>query len=234
MGSISNENLQDLKAGQMVGATPWKQQIMLAIGVVVSAFVLGPVLNLLFNAYGMGGVFPHPGMNPENMLAAPQASLMAAVAQGVLTHNLEWNMVAIGAVLAVIVIIVDEYLRRHGRCLPALAVGLGIYLPPEVITPLIVGGVISSLVKRQLKKSGRPLTPEEGHHQKGILLACGLVAGSAIMGVILAIPFVIKGSSIALSIVSAGFAPIADVLGLLAFVALCVWIYRTGLSKAEV
>lgn len=234
MGSISNENLQDLKAGQMVGATPWKQQIMLAIGVVVSAFVLGPVLNLLFNAYGMGGVFPHPGMNPENMLAAPQASLMAAVAQGVLTHNLEWNMVAIGAVLAVIVIIVDEYLRRHGRCLPALAVGLGIYLPPEVITPLIVGGVISSLVKRQLKKSGRPLTPEEGHHQKGILLACGLVAGSAIMGVILAIPFVIKGSSNALSIVSAGFAPIADVLGLLAFVALCVWIYRTGLSKAEV
>lgn len=108
IGAISNENLQDLKAGQMVGATPWKQQVMLGVGVIVSAFVLGPVLNLLFNAYGMAGVFPHPGMNHANMLAAPQASLMAAVAKGVLTHNLQWDMVITGGLIAATIIVVDE------------------------------------------------------------------------------------------------------------------------------
>lgn len=231
MGAISNENLQDLKAGQMVGATPWKQQVMLAVGVVVSAFVLGPVLNLLYNAYGMGGVFPRLGMNPSDMLAAPQAGLMAAVAKGVLTHQLEWNMVIIGGVLAVLVIIADEILRRRGHSLPALAVGLGIYLPPEVITPIIVGGLVNYLVKRHLKKAHRPVDAASGHHQRGVLLSCGMVAGSAIMGVILAVPFVIEGSSNALALVPAGFAPAADALGWIAFLAMCVWIYRTGVSK---
>ena len=235
MGSISNENLQDLKAGQMVGSTPWKQQAMLAVGVIVSAFILGPVLNLLYNAYGMAGVFPHPGMSQANMLAAPQASLMAAVAQGVLMHNLEWNMILIGAVIGVVVIIVDWIVRtRYKRALPALAVGLGIYLPPEVMMPIIIGGVVSYLVKLRLHKQHRSTSDGDGnHHQKGILLACGMVAGSAIMGVLLAIPFVIKGSAEALALVGASFTSVANILGTLVFLALCVWMYRTGISKAD-
>ncbi|MDF1795803.1 MAG: oligopeptide transporter, OPT family [Coxiellaceae bacterium] len=235
MGAVSNENLQDLKAGQMVGATPWKQQIMLGVGVVASALVLGPVLNLLFNAYGMAGVFPRPGMNHANMLAAPQSSLMAAIAQGVLMHNLEWDMIITGGVIAVVLIIIDSFLRtRYNRTLPALAVGLGIYLPPQVMMPIIIGGIVSYLVKRKLSKQNRPTGDGDGnHHQKGILLACGMVAGSAIMGVLLAIPFVIKGSSDALALVGSSFVPAADVLGTLVFIALCVWIYRTGISKAD-
>ena len=235
MGSISNENLQDLKAGQMVGATPWKQQVMLAVGVIVSAFILGPVLNLLFNAYGMAGVFPRPGMNAANMLAAPQASLMAAVAQGVLLHNLEWNMIITGGCIGIVIIIIDLFTRRHFNfALPALAVGLGIYLPPEVMMPIVIGGVVSWLVKRQLRRQKRYAHDGDGtHHQKGILLACGIVAGSAIMGVILAIPFVIAGSSDALALVGASFRTIANILGTLVFLGLCVWMYRTGVSKAD-
>src|SRR4029079_17605233 len=106
--SISNDTMQDLKVGQVVGATPWKQQLMLVLGVVVSAFVVPPILDLLYNAYGIGGVFPRPGMNKAQMLAAPQAALMATVAEGVYTHNLAWAMIITGAVIGVICIVIDE------------------------------------------------------------------------------------------------------------------------------
>jgi putative OPT family oligopeptide transporter len=215
IAAISNENLQDLKAGQMVGATPWKQQFILVVGVISSAFVVGPVLELLFNAYGIGGVFPHPGMDPRNMLPAPQAGLMAAIATGLRTHNLNWNMILIGCGFAVLIIIADEFLKKRNTCLPVLAVGLGVYLPPEITTPFIIGGVIGWIARRGAENH------ERAH--KGILLACGMVAGAAIMGVLLAIPFVIMGSSDALSIVPSSFVPIANVLGILSVAALCYW-----------
>ncbi|MCH9643915.1 MAG: oligopeptide transporter, OPT family, partial [Gammaproteobacteria bacterium] len=149
IAAISNENMQDLKAGKMVGATPWKQQLILVLGVITSAFVVGPVLELLFNAYGIGGVFPHPGMDPRNMLPAPQAGLMAAIATGLRSHNLDWTMIIVGAVFAVGVIIVDELFKKRNFCLPVLAVGLGVYLPPEITTPFIIGGVIGWIARRK-------------------------------------------------------------------------------------
>ncbi|MFW0044201.1 MAG: OPT family oligopeptide transporter [Coxiella endosymbiont of Dermacentor nuttalli] len=233
IGSITGENIQDLKAGKMLGATPWRQQLMMAIGVGVSAFVIGPVLQLLFDAYGMGGVYPRPGMDPSQMLSAPQASLMTAVSQGVLTHHLNWEMIIIGGILAVVIITIDEFLNRYNFRLPALAVGLGIYLPPEVITPVVIGGLISFLVKKhwQIKK----YSPEEEvriteAHQNGVLMACGMVAGSALMGVVLAIPFVIMGSANALALVGPGSTSIAtSVLGIIIFLLLCVWFYRIGI-----
>lgn len=235
VGSISGENIQDLKAGHMVGATPWRQQLMMGIGVAVSSLVLGPVLQLLFNAYGMGGVFPHPGMEHSQMLAAPQAGLMAALAQGVLERNLNWNMIAIGGGVAVIIIIIDEFLKRRNMRLPTLAVGLGIYLPPEIIMPMVFGGVISLLVKKPWGKSARTQEQEEGiqnHYQGGILMACGMVAGSSLMGVILAIPFVIMGSSEALAIHLPGIGSvISQVASVLVFLLLCLWLYRVGIEK---
>jgi len=231
VSSISGENIQDLKAGKMVGSTPWKQQLMLFIGVIVSALIIGPVLELLFNAYGMGGVYPRPGMDPAQMLAAPQAGLMASVAEGILTRRLNWWMILTGGVVAVVIIILDEFLKRKNFRLPALAVGLGIYLPPEIIMPTVIGGVISYFVKR--KKRGIKLLPiqeeaKRDKYQLGVLLACGMVAGSALMGVILAIPFVIMGSVDALSLVGAGFKPVAEILGIVVFLLLCYWLYRTG------
>lgn len=236
VSAISSENIQDLKAGKMVGATPWKQQLMMAIGVVVSAFVIGPILELLFNAYGMGGVYPHPGMDPTQMLAAPQAGLMASVAQGILTRHLNWWMIFTGGVVAVIIIICDEFLKRRNFRLPALAIGLGIYLPPEVIIPTVIGGFVSYLVKRH--KRGAKLTTAQkerkrSKYQLGVLLACGMVAGSALMGVILAIPFVIIGSADALRLAGAGFSSVAHVLGIIVFLGLCYWLYRTGRVRAK-
>lgn len=231
IGSITGESIQDLKAGQMLGATPWRQQFMMAMGVGVSALVIGPVLQLLFNAYGMGGVYPRPGMDPAQMLAAPQAGLMAAVAQGVLMRHLNWTMIILGSLVAVIIIIIDELLKRRNFRLPALAVGLGIYLPPEIITPVVVGGVVSFLVKKPWQKKKRTFEQEQGviqYHQRGILMACGMVAGSALMGVILAIPFAIIGSANALSIGGPRFVPIATIFGLIIFLTLCFWFYKVG------
>jgi putative OPT family oligopeptide transporter len=151
--SISNDTMQDLKVGKVLGATPWKQQVMLVFGVVVSAFVVPPILDLLYNAYGIGGVFPHAGMSKSQMLSAPQAALMATVAQGVYSHNLAWSMIILGAIIAVLCIIVDEILKKFGTRLPVLAVGLAIYMPMTTTVPVVIGGLLSYIIQSRLTKS---------------------------------------------------------------------------------
>jgi putative OPT family oligopeptide transporter len=224
--AISNDTIQDLKAGQMVGATPWKQQLMLIIGVVTAALIIPLVLQLLFEAYGISGVYPRPGMDPAQMLAAPQASLMAALAQGVFTYHLPWGMISAGGVIAVIAIMVDRYLMRKGTRLPVLAVGLGIYLPLSSSMPVIIGGILAYWVERRLKQSSpqQPVIVAE-RQQRGLLIASGMVAGAALMGVLLAIPFAMAKSTAVLSIVSAHFKPTADALGVIITVLLLSWIY---------
>lgn len=235
--TITIENIQDLKAGRMVGATPWKQQLMMILGVVVSSIVIAPILQLLFQAYGIGGVYPHPGMNPAQMLSAPQAALLTSLAKGVVGHDLPWPMLNTGLIIGVFCIFIDEYLKTKGKHLAVLAVGLGIYLPPEVITPCVLGGLIHYFTTKTVARKTKTLPVTEQKEvaramsERGILLACGLVAGSALMGVILAIPFVIKSSSDALRIVSDSFLPIANGLGVVITVLLCVWLYRVTCRK---
>lgn len=234
---ISGENMQDLKAGKMVGATPWKQQVMLVIGVLVSSLVIGPVLDLLFRAYGLGGVFPRSGMDPSQMLQAPTAGLMSAVAQGVFGRSLPWTDVYIGIAIALVAILIDEWLKRRNQRLPILAVGIGIYLGPQITLPVIVGGFLNYICKHMMHrrydntKDGRTLIAHA--FDQGTMVACGMVAGAALMGVILAVPFVVKGNSDALSLVSNNFAPIADGLGLLAFIGLCVYLYKKTVHYRE-
>lgn len=235
--AISGENIQDLKAGQMVGATPWKQQVMLLIGVVVAALVVGPVLELLFQAYGIGGVFPRSGMDASQMLGAPQAGLMAAVAQGVFGHSLPVLDISIGVAIAAVAIVIDEYLKKRNMRLPILAMGIGIYLPPDITIAVVLGGVINYLCRRVLlarrhaKNNPETQIEIEQAFETGTLQACGVVAGAALMGVLLAIPFVLKGSSDALALVSENFAPVATGLGLFATVGLCWWLYQTTVSR---
>ena len=235
---ITNETIQDLKAGQIVGATPWKQQVMLILGTIIAAFVIPLVLKLLFNAYGIGGVFPHPGMDPTQMLAAPQAGLMAALAQGVFAHNLPWNMIGTGAIIAVICICIDTYLKTKNTRLPVLAVGLGIYLPLDASTPMIIGGITSYLIERRLTKRYSQPTQEDKlaatkGRQRGLVLACGLVAGAALMGVILAIPFAIAQSTDVLKLVPDSFTPIANILGILVGIGLPLWISYIVCKKVK-
>lgn len=238
--SISNDTMQDLKVGQIVGATPWKQQVMLFLGVIVSAFVIPPILQLLYNAYGIGGVFPRPNMNPAQMLAAPQAGLMATVAKGAFSHTLEWSMIGIGAFIAVICVVIDEYLKKHhGTRLPVLAVGLGIYLPLDSSVPVVIGGILAFIIQHRLNKlyhRGRKQDEERVnvHRHRGLLLACGIVAGASLMGVILAIPFALKESADALRIMPDSLQPFAGILSVAVTMVLCIWIYRVVLDRKNI
>jgi putative OPT family oligopeptide transporter len=184
--SLGGDLLQDLKTGQLVGATPWKQQVALALGVVVSMFVMAPILNLLLKAYGIGvatAATPHP-------LPAPQATLMAAVAQGVFHGGLPWGMVGAGAAIGVAIIAVDQWLARRGSTFraPVLAVAVGIYLPLEVSTPIFAGGMVAWYAEKRRREN--PATTDQG-----TLFAAGLITGEALLGILLAIPIVLTGST---------------------------------------
>ena len=194
---IGGDNLQDLKAGHIVGATPWKQQVMLAIGAISSALVMAPVLNLLLKAYGIGA----PTAEHPNALLAPQANLMASVAKGIFGGQLPWTTIAIGATIGAVIIAVDSWLKASGKKfrIPVLACAIGIYLPIELMVPIFLGGLLSWFVERRL--GGAKTEEEHGRiHRKGMLFAAGLITGEALMGIFIAIPIVIteRGDALAL------------------------------------
>ncbi len=170
--AIGGDNLQDLKTGHIIGATPWKQQVMQVIGVLSAAIVLGLVLDILHTAYTIG----------SPTLSAPQATLMKAVAEGVFQGNLPWNMVISGAILGIIIIILDIRQERRGSDfrIPILAVAVGIYLPISLSTPIFVGGMLAHF--------GDKLGATETTRKKGLLLAAGMITGEALMGIFVALP----------------------------------------------
>ena len=186
---IGGDNLQDLKCGQIVGATPWKQQVMLAIGAVSCALIMAPVLNLLAQAYGIGT----PTAEHPNALPAPQATLIASVVRGIFGGALPWMTIAIGAGIGATIIAIDETLKRRGARFrtPVLACAVGIYLPLEMTVPIFLGGLITWFVERKLKV--RDDATRERVHQKGVLFAAGLITGEALMGIIIAVPIVVSG-----------------------------------------
>ena len=178
IATIANDNLQDLKTGQLVGATPWRQQVALILGVIFGALVIPPILDLLNTAFGFAGA---PGAGP-NALAAPQAAIISTIAQGVLGGSLDWGLIGIGALIGVAVIVADELLKRGsaGRySLPPLAVGMGIYLPMEVTLLVPVGALIGWLYNRWADRSANPAFAE----RLGTLMATGLIVGESLMGV---------------------------------------------------
>jgi putative OPT family oligopeptide transporter len=179
VATISNDNLQDLKTGQLVAATPWRQQVSLVLGVLFGALVIPPVLNLLNSTFGFQGA---PGAG-EAALAAPQAALISTIAQGVLGGNLAWDLIGLGALIGVGVIVVDEVLRRTKRgALPALAVGMGIYLPFAVTGLIIVGAVLGHLYNGWAKRQTNPGFAE----RLGVLAATGLIVGDSLFNVVFA------------------------------------------------
>jgi putative OPT family oligopeptide transporter len=175
----AGDNLQDLKAGRLLGSTPVKQQIMQVVGVGSAAFVMAPVLNLLLAAYGIGA----PTSTHPDPLPAPQATLMAAVAGGVFRGGLPWGMVAWGAGIAIAIIAADLWLaRRHASFrMPVLAVAVGIYLPLELSVAIFIGGLVAWAAGT------------EGARHDGLLFAAGLITGEALVGVVLAVPIVLAG-----------------------------------------
>lgn len=189
--AISNDNLQDLKTGHLVGATPWKQQVALLVGCVFGALAIVPVLNLLYQAYGFVGAMPREGMDASSALAAPQANLMSTIAQGIFHHNIEWGYMAFDVFVGILMIIIDKILKGTQKMsLPPLAVGIGIYLPPAINIPLVIGGILKYIVMQHLtKKYAKNSHKEEklaSCEQRGTLFASGLIVGESIFGVIIA------------------------------------------------
>lgn len=189
--AIAGDNMQDLKAGYVLGATPYKQQIMQVVGVVSGGLVIAPVLNYLLMGYGIGVPTPE---QPE-ALPAPQATLMQSVASGIFGGGLPWDMVSIGAAIAVAIIAVDQYLKKINSDfrMPVLAVAVGLYLPLELDTSIFVGGIIAWLVNRYLKKNTTDPKSEkaaDAASKSGLLLASGLITGEALMGIFIAIGIV--------------------------------------------
>lgn len=190
--AVAGDNLQDLKAGYIVGATPWRQQVMLAIGAVSCALVMAPVLNLLDKAYGIGV----PTEAQPNPLLAPQATLMASVSKGMFGGVLPWGMVWIGVAIGAAIIVVDEVLkaRRAGYRAPVLAAAVGIYLPLDLTVPIFLGGLLTYVVERTVGVGSDP-DARERLHRRGVLFAAGLITGEALMGIFMAIPIVTSGKA---------------------------------------
>lgn len=218
VATIANDNLQDLKTGQLVGATPWKQQVALIIGVVFGSIVVPPVLELLNTAFGFVGA---PGAGP-NALSAPQAGLISSLAKGVLGGDLNWTMLGWGALAGAGFIILDEALGRAKLLrLPPLAVGIGIYLPMAVILPVTIGSVVGWFYDKWADRTGDP----EFARRLGTLTATGMIVGESLWGVAFAGIVAASGSDTPLAVVGDGFAPIALIGGTILFAALTWWSY---------
>ena len=243
VATISNDNLQDLKTGYLVKATPWRQQIALMIGVVVGALVISPILELLYKAYGFTGALPRPDMDASQALGAPQATLMTTIAKGIFAHNLNWDFILIGVLIGAVLIVADTLLRKTSAgkySLPVLAVGMGIYLPPTINMPIFIGSVLAWWIKNHITKNSAAAQRERNlklAERKGTLFAAGLIVGESLIGVIMA--FIIAasvttgGSDAPLALKLANWDNIAQWLGLLAFILAIVILARRVLSSAK-
>jgi len=225
--TISNDNLQDLKTGQLVGASPMRQQIALIVGVLAGASVIPWVLNLLARAYGFAGA-PNLNVVAPNPLPAPQATLISALAQGVIAKQLQWKMLGIGAVVGIGLIVLDTTLGALKKLrIPPLAVGIGIYLPMSATFAVVVGAVIGHWYNRRIRTVRDP----ERAERLGTLVASGLIVGESLWGVLNAGLIVGLSKDAPIALVPENFAA-APWLGLFGFVGLIGLLYGWMLRKA--
>jgi len=220
----SNDNLQDLKTGQLVGAAPWRQQVALLVGVAASSLVIPPVLNLLAKVYGFAGAANLNTITAQP-LAAPQANLISTLAQSVISHHLDWNLIGSGALIGAAIVALDEICRwRKWLRVPPLAVGLGIYLPMSATLPVVVGAIIGWLYNRSVH------TPRA--ERLGVLIASGMIVGESLFGVINAGIIVGANRDAPLAVVPAGF-EFATMLGVLGLAGLTALLYGWLLKRAR-
>jgi putative OPT family oligopeptide transporter len=229
VAAIANNNLQDLKTGQLVDATPWKQQVALIIGVIAGAFVIPPVLDLVNHAYGFVGA-PGAELRPHP-LPAPQAGLISSLAQGVISGEIDWSLIRIGGLIGAGIILLDEILARttkHMR-IPPLAVGLGIYLPTQSTLMIVVGAIAGWFFDQRANRTAKP----EAAKQLGVLLASGLIVGESTIGVVISAIVVFSGVAAPLALVGAGFEMAGIIIGGLAFAIIAFVLYRWILRMAR-
>jgi len=229
VAAIANNNLQDLKTGQLVDATPWKQQVALIFGVIAGALVIPPVLDLVNHAYGFVGA-PGADLRPHP-LPAPQAGLISSLAKGVISGDIDWSLIRIGGMIGVGIILLDEILRRTTKHMhvPPLAVGLGIYLPTQSTLMIVVGAIVSWVFDRRADRTPKP----EATKQLGVLLASGLIVGEGILGVVISAIVVFSGKDAPLSVVGPAYETAGIIIGGLAFAIIAFVLYRWILRMAS-
>ncbi|MGV9798757.1 OPT family oligopeptide transporter [Mycobacterium sp. NPDC003449] len=220
VATISNDNLQDLKTGQLVGATPWKQQVALVIGVLFGSAIIPPVLNLMQRAFGFLGA---PGAT-DNALAAPQAALISSLTKGVFGGDLDWSLIGLGAAIGVGIVIVDEILSRTTRfALPPLAVGMGMYLPMSLTLIIPLGSVLGYFYNKWADRSGREV---ERKKRLGVLLATGMIVGESLYGVVFAGFVAGTGNDDPFAIFTGNDGNMAQIVGIVGFVAVIALLYK--------
>jgi putative OPT family oligopeptide transporter len=228
VAAIANNNLQDLKTGQLVDATPWKQQVALVFGVIAGALVIPPVLGLVNQAYGFVGA-PGAELRPHP-LPAPQAGLISSLAQGVIAADIDWSLIRIGGLIGIGIILLDEILARttkHMR-VPPLAVGLGIYLPTQSTLMIVVGAIAGWFFDKRADRTPKP----EATKQLGVLLASGLIVGESVIGVVISAIVVFSAVGAPLAVVGPGFETAGIIIGGLAFAVVAFVLYRWILRMA--
>jgi putative OPT family oligopeptide transporter len=233
VAAIANNNLQDLKTGQLVEATPWKQQVALIIGVLAGAAVIPPVLNLVNQAYGFVGTEGVELLH-KTPLSAPQAGLIESLAKGIIKQDIDWSLIRMGALIGVGIIVLDAILARttkHMR-VPPLAVGLGIYLPTAATLMIVVGAIAGWFFDRAADRTPKP----DATKQLGVLLASGLIVGDSTIGVVISAIVVFSGVAAPLALVGAGFETAGIIIGGLAFAGIAFllyrWILRMGAARS--
>jgi putative OPT family oligopeptide transporter len=231
--AISNDNLQDLKTGQLVGASPWKQEAVLIVGCVVGSLVIPPVLNLLYQAYGFAGAMPRPGMDPARALSAPQPALITLITQGIFSGTLDWTMLDAGLALGCVLIAVDRLLRRHGLSLPPLGVAVGLYLPASTSVTLAGGAVLGWALRAWANRTTHRDTETQARQTYGTMLASGFIVGESLTGVTIAGLSGALGRDDALSMASVLPVALPNLLGGLAFCAACVWFARGLVGRRD-
>ena len=215
---LSGDNMQDLKTGYLIGSTPWKQQLVLLIGVIVSVVTTPFVLQTMFEAYGIGDMLPRPDMDPTKTLSAPQATLISSVTKGLLIGQLPWPMVNFGIFIGVIIIIIDLILSKSfvSLRLPIMTFAAGFYLPMGISVAFFFGGLLRYLTSKDKNSKDT--------QENGVMIASGFIAGEAIMGALLSIPFALYKDTNILAI-STGFTSyIQDAIGIIVFV-MSAWLF---------
>lgn len=224
----SNDNLQDLKTGQLVGAAPWRQQVALIVGVIAASLVIPPILNLLAKAYGFAGA-PNLATVTQTPLPAPQANLISALAAGVIGQKINWTMIGTGAAIGVALVTLDEFLRaKKWLALPPLAVGIGIYLPMSATAPVVLGSVVGAWYNARAARGPAPARA----HRLGVLVASGMIVGESLFGVLTAGLIVALGRDAPLALVPAEFAPGAAI-GVLSFLVLLAVLYGWSMRRGH-
>ena len=226
IATISNDNLQDLKTGQLVGATPWKQQVALIVGVIFGSLVIPPVLQLLMTSFGFSGM---EGVDETTALQAPQATLLSTIAKGIFGGDMNWQLFGLGALIGVGVVIVDEIMGRVSRFnLAPLAVGMGMYLNITTTLVIALGALVGWIYNRWAQRQEKA----EQSKRLGVLLATGLIVGDSLFGILNAGIIGATSNADALGIVPDSFAPFAKVVGVVIFVGLLAVSYRWVMKKS--